>query len=77
MKYLCNKQKILKKLRDDKRFMENIQIKPHKDTIIEVKATYPESDHKEDFLMELNDDLRRMEFEVRYLDRLIKFIEEL
>lgn len=77
MKYLCNKQKVLKKLREDKTWLESIEIAARKDTIEEVKSTYPDDDHKKDFLMELNDALRRMEFEARYLDNLIKFVEGL
>ena len=77
MKYLCNKQKVLKKLRGDKKWLESIGIAARKDTIEYVKSVYPDDDHKKDFLIELNEELRRMEFEVRYLDNLIKFVEGL
>lgn len=77
MKYLCNKQKVLKKLREDKTWLECVEIAARKDTIEYVKSVYPDDSHKEDFLMELNDTLRRMEFEARYLNGLIKFVEEL
>ena len=77
MKYLCNKQKVLKKLKKDKAWLECIEIEARKDTIEYVKSVYPDDSHKEDFLMELNDVIRRMEFEAMYLDSLIKFVEEL
>lgn len=77
MKYLCNKQKVLKKLKEDKERLEYLLDGTRKDSIEYVKSVYPDDDHKKDFLMELNDELRRMEFEARYLDNLIKFVEGL